>query len=123
MARRIAPDDPNAVDPGYEAVPPKFQQSLYLDWSPRNTAAHTETVEVYTNCEEVELFLNGTSLGRERLHPDASAITFKVPFAAGSLKAVAYNHGSEAAHDELHTSNKPEPSSALDRSPDLAERS
>jgi beta-galactosidase len=108
MARRIAPDDPNAVDPGYETVPPKFQQSLYLDWSPHNTAAHVETVEVYTNCEEVELFLNGTSLGREKLHPDASAIIFKVPFAAGSLKAVAYNHGVEAAHDELRTSSKPD---------------
>jgi beta-galactosidase len=108
MARRIAPDDPNAVDPGYEAVPPKFQQSLYLDWSPRNTAAHMETVEVYTNCDEVELLLNGTSLGREKLHPDASVITFKVPFAAGSLRAVAYNHGAEAAHDELRTSGKPD---------------
>jgi beta-galactosidase len=108
MARRIAPDDPNAVDPGYETVPPKFQQSLYLDWSPRNIAPHTETVEVYTNCDEVELFLNGTSLGREKLHADASPITFKVPFTAGSLRAVAYSHGAEAAHDELRTSGKPD---------------
>ena len=108
IARRVAPDDPSAVDPGYEAVPPKFAQTLYLDWSPRNTAAHTESVEVYTNCEEAELLLNGVSLGRQKLHADASPLTWKVPFAAGSLRAVAYNGGVQAAKDELHTAGKAE---------------
>jgi beta-galactosidase len=106
IARRIAADDPMAVDPGYEAVPLKFAQTVYLDWSPRNTAPHTESVEVYTNCEEAELFLNGSSLGRQRLHPDASPLAWKVPFAAGSLKAVAYIAGKAVSSDELRTAGK-----------------
>jgi beta-galactosidase len=106
IARRIAADDPMAVDPGYEPVPLRFTQTLYLDWSPRNTSPHIESVEVYSNCEETELFLNGTSLGRQKLHPDASALTWKVPFAAGSLKAVSYNGGKAVASDELRTAGK-----------------
>jgi beta-galactosidase len=64
-------------------------------------------VEVYTNCEEVELLMNGQSLGRQKLHPDASPLTWNVPYAPGSLKAVAYNQGRPAAEDELRTAGKP----------------
>jgi beta-galactosidase len=110
IARRIAADDPMAVDPGYEPVPLRFQQTLYLDWSPRgagkNGTPHTETVEVYSNCEETELFLNGASLGRQKLHPDASPLAWKVPFAPGTLKAVSYNRGKAVASDELRTAAK-----------------
>lgn len=74
-----------------------------MDWTPRNTAAHSESVEVYTNCKEVELLLNGQSLGRQKLHADASPLTWNVPYAPGSLKAVGYNQGSQAAEEELRT--------------------
>ena len=108
MARRVAPDDATAVDPGYEAVPPRFQQTLFLDWTPRNPKLHEETVEVYTNAEEVELWLNGASLGRKTQHADASPLVWKVAFAAGSLKAVAYSHGAAVTQDELHTAGTPQ---------------
>jgi beta-galactosidase len=63
-------------------------------------------VEVYTNCEEVDLFLNGQSLGRQKLHADASPLTWTVPYAVGSLKAVAYNQGIPVAEDELRAAGK-----------------
>jgi beta-galactosidase len=110
IARRIAADDPTAVDPGYEPVPLRFQQTLYLDWSPRGMAKdgaqRTETVEVYSNCEETELFLNGISLGKQPIHADASPLIWKVPFAAGTVKAVSYNQGKAVATDELRTAGK-----------------
>ena len=106
IARRVAPSERSAIDPGYEALQPALQQPLLLDWTPRNTAAHSESVEVYTNCEEVELLLNGQSLGRQKLHPDASPLTWAVPYAPGSLKAVAYNQGIQVAEDELRTAGK-----------------
>jgi beta-galactosidase len=106
IARRVAAGERAAIDPGYESVPQAMQETLLLDWTPRNTDAHSESVEVYSNCEEVELLLNGQSLGRQRLHPDASPLTWNVPYAPGSLKAVAYNQGSQVAEDELHTAGK-----------------
>ena len=106
IARRLAPSERSAVDPGYEALQPARQQPLLMDWTSRNIAPHSESVEVYTNCEEVELLLNGQSLGRQKLHPDASPLTWNVPFAPGSLKAVAYNRGKQVAEDELRTAGK-----------------
>lgn len=107
IVRRVAPSDRAATDPGYEAVPPRFRQVLFRDWSPVNQAAHTENVEVYTNAEQVELTLNGKSLGVQKLHADASPLTWQVPFAAGVLKAIASSNGKVVAVDELRTADKP----------------
>jgi beta-galactosidase len=99
------------VTPGAPAAPldptTRFAQPLLTDWTPRDLGPHTENVEIYTNAEEVELFLNGKSLGTQKLHPDASAINFRVPFEPGSLKAVAKSHGKVVATDELKTAGKP----------------
>jgi beta-galactosidase len=80
---------------------------LFPDWNPQNAAPHVENVEVYSNCEDVELFLNGRSLGAKPLPRDASARTWAVPFAPGSLKAIARNHGQVVATHELRTAGNP----------------
>jgi beta-galactosidase len=107
LVRSVAPTERTAIDPGYESVPSNLQEPLLADWTPRNTALHSESVEVYTNCEEAELLLNGQSMGRQKLHPDATPLTWNVPYAPGSLKVVAYNHGRPAAENELRTAGKP----------------
>jgi beta-galactosidase len=93
---------PPAADPSV-----RFSEPLLADWTPKDLTPHTENVEVYTNAEEVELFLNGKSLGTEKQHPDASAITFQVPFEPGTLKAVARSGSTIVASDELKTAGKP----------------
>jgi len=85
----------------------RFSQPLVADWTPKSLDPHTENVEVYTNAEEVELFLNGKSLGTQKLHPNASAITYQVPFAPGTLKAVARSGSVTVATEELKTAGKP----------------
>lgn len=107
IVRRIAPSDQAATDPGYEAVPPRFRQVLFRDWNPRVTSAHTEKVEIYTNAQQVELTLNGKSLGTQKLHADASPLTWQVPFAPGVLRAIATTDGKVVATDELCTAGKP----------------
>ena len=85
------------------AAPPRLAPAMTAaDQSP-----HTENVEIYTNAEEVELFLNDKSLGTQKLHPDASPITFQVPFEPGTLKAIARTNGKIVAQDELRTAGKP----------------
>jgi len=114
IARRTGPNDKAVIDPGYQDLP-KARQVLFLDWSPAERSPHTETVEVYTNAEEADLLLNGKSLGRQRLHTDASPLTWSVPFETGSLTAIAYNSGKEVARDELRTAG---PAIAIRLTPD-----
>jgi beta-galactosidase len=111
IARRVAAAEKSPTDPGYEAAkapnPNRFSQPLTLDWTPTDSAPHTEKVEIYTNAEEVELTLNGTSIGTQKLHPDATPITFQVPYAPGTIKAIARTAGKVVAEDTLQTAGKP----------------
>lgn len=52
----------------------------------------------YTNCDSVELFLDGKSLGRKTFTPECDMhLQWIVPYAAGELKAVASNDGTIVA--------------------------
>ncbi len=106
IARRLAPDDAMPTDPGY-AADELYSQVVFADWTPRNPSPHLEDVEVYSNCKEVELFLNGQSLGAQAVHADASPRTWKVNYEPGTLKAVARDAGQIVATDELRTAGKP----------------
>jgi beta-galactosidase len=93
--------------PVMSPLQPDLQEPLLLDWTPRNTAPHSESVEVYTNCEDVELLLNGQSLGTSETSPGCQSAHWDVPYAPGSLRAVAYNQGKAIAEDELRTAESP----------------
>jgi beta-galactosidase len=82
-------------------------------------------VMVYSNADEVELFLNGKSLGRQKtfstpielpvsskISPDLKffskyRLLWEVPYEPGTLKAIAYRGGREAAAEEVHTAGAP----------------
>lgn len=52
------------------------------------------TVEVYSGCEEVELLLNGKSLGRKQTNLDTKLMAhWDVPYAKGELKTIGYVNG------------------------------
>ncbi len=106
IARRTAPSQFAQGDPGY--VPLNRRQVQFADWSPENRAPHEENVEIYSNCDSVELFLNGQNLGAQPLNADASPRVWKVAFAPGTLNAVAKNNGKIVATNELHTAGAPE---------------
>jgi hypothetical protein len=66
------------------------------------------SVNAFSNCEEVDLFLNGRSLGNKKMADFQSrTITWEIPFENGTLKAVARNNGAEAASYELKTTGSP----------------
>ena len=82
-------------------------------------------VMVYTNADEVELFLNGKSLGTKKrfsepvdipVGPNVSSdknfytkyrLRWQVPYEPGTLKAVAYRDGKQVASEEVHTAGAP----------------
>jgi hypothetical protein len=66
------------------------------------------SVDAFTNCEEVELFLNNRSLGNKKMADFQNrTITWDVPFEKGTLKAVAKNNGKAVAEYELKTTDAP----------------
>jgi len=108
IARRVAPTALSPTDPGYEPDPQRRQQQvLFADWTPKTLAPHKENVEIYSNCEMVELFLNGKSLGSKPHPADDSPRNWEVPFAAGTIKAVGSNGGRGVATQELQTAGAP----------------
>jgi beta-galactosidase len=80
--------------------------NTFADWSPQNDSG-TITVSAYSNCEQVELFLNGQSLGAQSLPANASPRTWRVAYAPGELKAVGRNNGQVVATDVLQTAGAP----------------
>ncbi|MEA3187853.1 MAG: beta-galactosidase [Chthoniobacter sp.] len=103
LTRRTGADALTPTDPGYEPYQ-KRVQLLFGDWSPQNPDPHEETVEVYSNCESVELSLNGQSLEAKDRPADDSPRVWIVPYAPGTLKAVGSNGGKVVATDVLETS-------------------
>ena len=105
MFRRVAPEQRAVTDPGYEGSPNRRAPvyTLFADWTPRTADAHEENVEVYSNCAEVQLLLNGKSLGSKTLPKDASSRNWRVAYEPGTIRAACK---SEDVSDELRTAGK-----------------
>lgn len=66
------------------------------------------SVNAFTNCQEVELLLNGKSLGIKSLADFQNrTISWDVPFEPGELKATGRNNGIEVTSCSLKTYSKP----------------
>ncbi len=73
-------------------------------------------VRCFSNCEEVELFLNGRSLGRHVMQNN-SHLRWTVKYEPGTLSARGYRDGKEAAADVVETTGAP---AAITLTPDRA---
>jgi beta-galactosidase len=60
----------------------------------------------YNNADEVELFLNGRSLGIRRKNDSTLHVLWRVPFEAGTLKAVSRKNGKIILTKEIKTAGK-----------------
>ncbi|WP_308599779.1 glycoside hydrolase family 2 TIM barrel-domain containing protein [uncultured Dysgonomonas sp.] len=69
-----------------------------------------QTVDIwayFNNADEVELFLNGLSLGKKAKEKDVYHVFWRVPFQKGTLKAVSYKDGKEVLTREVKTTGDP----------------
>jgi len=91
--------------------------ALVESWSSANDPRKNIPVEIYSNCDSVELFLNGRSLGEkpitDRLLP---ALVWAVPNEPGAVEAVGKRAGAIAARYQLKTIGQPE---KIELNPDL----
>jgi len=102
-------------EPSFEENPDRMDwskwhwQDVTDRWNWEGHEGEPLEVEVYCAYDAVELFLNGVSLGRKATSRENEWIArWTVPYAAGSLKAIAYRGGEEAETDELSTTGAPE---------------
>jgi beta-galactosidase len=66
-------------------------------------------VWVYSNAEEVELFLNGRSLGKDKpgIKAEEMQCEWMVPYEEGKLEAIAYIDGKEVKRTSFETASQP----------------
>lgn len=61
----------------------------------------------YNNADEVELLLNGRSLGIKKKMKDELHIMWRIPFEAGTVKAISRKNGKEVLIKEIKTAGAP----------------
>ena len=94
-------------------------------WNWEGQEGQAIPVMAYSNADEVELFLNGKSLGRKKRFSDEWEMPvghnvsetgkfiskyrriWQVPYQPGTLKAVAYSGGRQVAEQEIRTAGAP----------------
>jgi beta-galactosidase len=98
---------------------PKDNYYYYQSWWKTNPVIHIMPhwnwpgkegqnirVVVFSNCEQVELFHNGQSLGKRDM-PRNGHLQWNVSYAAGSLSAKGYNGNALAASETVETTGTP----------------
>lgn len=75
-------------------------------WNYEGNEGKPVTVKVYASTKEVELFLNGTSLGTKAVDELTALAEYEVPYQAGELKVVGVTNKGETLVDTLATIGK-----------------
>jgi beta-galactosidase len=95
---------------------PKDNAFYYKSWWTKTPMVHFfphwnwtkgDSVKVwtYSNCEEVELLLNGKSLGRRKINKDSHG-EWKVRYMPGTLEAKGYIAGKTIASDKVQSTGR-----------------
>ncbi len=105
MVRIAVADQSLDIDPGK----PHWSWPFLADhWNFPQYDGRIIQVETTTNCDSVELFLNGESLGfRNTSEYPNNTITWYVPYEKGLIVAKGYKAGREVAFYELKTAGEP----------------
>ena len=73
-------------------------------WTWKESEGKPVCVEVYSTEEEVELFINGSSIGRKKTGELKKGVTyFDTVYNSGTIEAVAFSGGKETGRDVLKT--------------------
>ena len=87
--------------------------AVWDSWTWRGQENRPVDVLVFSGAEEVELFVNGISVGRKRAgeaqaHDMPMTFLFHITYVPGTLEAVSYSGGAEISRATLKTAGAPE---------------
>lgn len=75
---------------------------IYPHWN-WNVGDTVDVVGYYNKADEVELFLNGRSLGKKKKEGDALHVKWRIPYEAGELRAVTIENGKVKIEKKIST--------------------
>ena len=97
------PKDPFYLYQSVWTEQPMLHLLPHWNWTPGDTI----DVWAYTNADEVELFLNGVTLGVKRKTERVSHLMWRVAYTPGTLRAVSREEGRDWATAEVRTAGAP----------------
>ncbi|MCD8173346.1 MAG: DUF4982 domain-containing protein [Alistipes sp.] len=78
------------------------------DWTPEKFDTYpVARVQVYSNCDEVELYFRNISFGAKEVPQDGSPCQWEIDFEPGPLRAVGRRGGEAVAEDVICTAGEP----------------
>ena len=115
----VKPPTPSyPINPNRQSWSKWHWHDVVANWNWEGHEREPLQVSVYSSCDEVELLLNGKSLGRKPTNRStAYTATWDVPYQAGVLHAVGYNGGRATSFVDLKSAGPP---SAITLTPDRA---
>ncbi|MDR2234468.1 MAG: DUF4982 domain-containing protein [Tannerella sp.] len=79
---------------------------IVFDWNWNGMERKPIAIDIYSSTNEVELFLNGRSLGRKPAgRENKNMASYLVPYEKGELKAIGYNANGTTVENVLHSSD------------------
>jgi len=102
-------------DPTFKLNPITKVESMWswpdeaASWNWKGYEGQMMEIKVYSSCDEVELFLNGNSLGRMKTDRETRFMAeYNIEYTPGILRAVGYTDGREVNSNELQTTGEAE---------------
>ncbi len=85
---------------------------VWKRWNWQGQEGKPVDIAVFSSAEEVELFVNGVSVGRKKagealIHDMPLTFLFRAEYQPGTVEAVSYTNGKEVSRTALHTTGKP----------------
>jgi len=105
----VTPPKPSfATNPNIESWSKWNWLDAVADWNWKGYENKPVKVSAYSSCAEVELFLNGKSLGKKETNRSTKFIAnWDVPYQAGKLEAIGYDGGKKVNQAVLNTASAP----------------
>ncbi|MDE6497734.1 MAG: DUF4982 domain-containing protein [Muribaculaceae bacterium] len=79
---------------------------IFPHWNLKGHEGENVDVWAYSNMDEVELFVNGKSLGRKSM-PKNGHLSWDAVYQPGTVKAVGYKNGKKAMETKIETTGEP----------------
>lgn len=79
---------------------------IFPHWNLKGHEGEKVDVWAYSNMDEVELFVNGKSLGRKQM-PKNGHLSWDAVYTPGYVKAIGYKNGKKAMETKIETTGEP----------------